>query len=168
MTTLYPFSAMRIDGTPFSMEALRGQVVLIVNTASACGYTGQYAGLQALHERFHVHGLEILAFPCNQFGNQEPHGNAEVADFCTRRFGVTFGLFAKTDVNGDQALPLWRWLTGAEGSRPQPVKWNFTKFLIDRKGRLVRRYEPSLTPAEIEDDLRSVLGLEKASLRGER
>ncbi|UTH72305.1 glutathione peroxidase [Chromobacterium sp. IIBBL 290-4] len=157
MTTLYDFNARRLDGSEQPLEAYRGQVTLLVNTASECGYTRQYAGLQELHDFFAGQGFAVLGFPCNQFGGQEPGGETEIAEFCQSRFGVAFPLFAKLDVNGDGAHPLWRWLTQADSPHPHPIKWNFTKFLIDARGRVVKRYEPAVEPHELVDDIKVLL-----------
>lgn len=157
MTTLYDFSAQLMDGGETALSAYEGQVLLLVNTASECGYTRQYAGLQELHDYFAGQGFSVLGFPCNQFGGQEPGGNDEIAAFCQSRFGVTFPLFAKLEVNGEAAHPLWRWLTQADSAHPHPIKWNFTKFLIDHRGRVVKRYEPAVEPHELVDDVKTLL-----------
>lgn len=157
MTTLYDFSAQLLDGAPVSLSDWSGKVVLVVNTASECGYTRQYQGLQELYQHFAAQGLVVLGFPCNQFGGQEPADNPMIGQFCQQRFSVTFPLFAKADVNGPQALPLWRWLTQADTPHPHPVKWNFTKFLLNRQGRLVKRFEPAVEPYELMDDISALL-----------
>ncbi|MBN3002706.1 glutathione peroxidase [Chromobacterium alkanivorans] len=157
MTTLYDFSAARIDGSEQPLSAYAGQVALVVNTASECGYTRQYAGLQDLQRHLGGRGLVVLGFPCNQFGGQEPGGEAEIERFCRTRFEVDFPLFAKVEVNGPNAHPLWRWLTQADSTHPHPVKWNFTKLLIDAKGRVVKRYEPAVEPHELLEDLEALL-----------
>jgi glutathione peroxidase len=159
MLTLHDFSALRIDDRVEDLARYRGRVVLVVNTASACGYTPQYAGLEALQRRFGADGFDVLAFPCNQFGGQEPGGSDQIAAFCRERYDATFPLFAKVDVNGGEAPPLWQWLTRSDTPYPQAVKWNFTKFLIDQQGRVVRRYEPAVQPEEAEDDIRRLLKL---------
>ena len=138
MTTIADFAANLGDGLLQPLAQYRGQVLLIVNTASECGYTRQYAGLQELHSTYQGQGFSVLGFPCNQFGGQEPGDARAIRDFCVSRFGVSFPLFEKGDVNGGNASPLWHWLTGADGKHPHPVKWNFTKFLIDRDGKVVR------------------------------
>ncbi|TCP11801.1 glutathione peroxidase [Crenobacter luteus] len=153
MTTLYDFDAERLSGESEALADYRGRVVLVVNTASECGYTPQYEGLEELYRHFGAERFAVLGFPCNQFGGQEPGSAAAIAEFCKRRFDVSFPLFAKVDVNGPAAPPLWRWLTGADSPYPQPVKWNFTKFLIDSQGRLVKRYEPGVRPHELVDDI---------------
>ncbi|BAK78236.1 glutathione peroxidase [Pseudogulbenkiania sp. NH8B] len=158
MTTLHDFSACRIDGSPESLSRYAGMVVLVVNTASECGFTPQYTGLQELAVYFAGEEFAVLGFPCNQFGGQEPGAEDSIAAFCQSRFGVTFPLYAKVAVNGDEAHPLWRWLTRADTDHPQPVKWNFTKFLVDGRGRLVKRYEPAVQPHELLDDIDRLLG----------
>ncbi|MCP1289143.1 MULTISPECIES: glutathione peroxidase [Chromobacterium] len=157
MTTLYDFSAARIDGSEQPLSAYAGQVALVVNTASECGYTRQYAGLQDLQHSLGGRGLAVLGFPCNQFGGQEPGDEAEIERFCRTRFEVDFPLFAKVEVNGPRAHPLWRWLTQADSTHPHPVKWNFTKFLIDARGRVVKRYEPAVEPHELLEDIEALL-----------
>ncbi|HWA13681.1 MAG TPA: glutathione peroxidase [Burkholderiales bacterium] len=151
MGTLYDFTANAIDGRPLPLSRFRGRVVLVVNTASRCGFTPQYEGLQALHDRLHERGLDILCFPCNQFGRQEPGSAADIAGFCQRHYGVSFQMFEKVDVNGDGAHPLFRWLEdeqrGFLGTRA--IKWNFTKFLVDRDGRPVARYASMTPPARL-------------------
>ncbi|WP_028537129.1 glutathione peroxidase [Paludibacterium yongneupense] len=159
MLTLHDFSALRIDGLAEDLARYRGRVVLVVNTASACGYTPQYAGLEALQRRFCAAGFDVLAFPCNQFGAQEPGDGEAIAAFCRERYEVSFRLFAKVDVNGPAAPPLWQWLTRSDTPYPQAVKWNFTKFLIDQQGRVVRRYEPALQPEEAVEDILRLLRL---------
>ncbi|MFP5460197.1 MAG: glutathione peroxidase [Gammaproteobacteria bacterium] len=159
MTTAFDFQASSLDGKPVDLAALRGKVLLIVNTASQCGFTPQYKGLQALHERFGEQGLEVLGFPCNQFGGQEPGDAPEIGAFCERNFGVTFPLFDKVEVNGADAHPLWRWLTseapGLLGS--EAVKWNFTKFLVRRDGSVFKRYAPQASPESIAADIERLL-----------
>lgn len=151
MPSVHTFSATAIDGSTVQLDAFRGKVLLIVNTASACGFTPQYEGLQALHERFHARGFEVLGFPCNQFGAQEPGTESEIAQFCSTRFAVEFPLFAKVEVNGPQAHPLFRFLTHAKRGLfgTEAIKWNFTKFLIDRDGRVVARFAPMTKPEQI-------------------
>ena len=160
MTTLHDFSASRIDGHPETLSRYAGMVVLVVNTASECGFTPQYAGLQALHDAYAARGLEVLGFPCNQFGKQEPGDAQQIGQFCESRFSVTFPMFAKIDVKGPDAHPLYQWLTsekrGVLGT--QAIKWNFTKFLISRDGRVSKRYGPTMTAAQIEPDVIALLG----------
>ncbi|RMC98876.1 glutathione peroxidase [Aquitalea palustris] len=163
MTTLYAFSALTTSGSPLPLSSLQGRVVLLVNTASECGYTRQYAGLQQLHAELSAAGLSVLAFPCNQFGGQEPGSDQDIADFCSSRFAVGFPVLAKVEVNGAQADPLWRWLTQADTPHPHPVKWNFTKFLVDGQGRVVKRYEPAVEPHELREDIENLLKRAAAS-----
>jgi glutathione peroxidase len=143
MTTVHDFSITGIDGAPRALSAYAGQPLLIVNVASECGYTGQYAGLEDLYQRYKDRGLRVLGVPCNQFGGQEPGGEAEIAAFCRKNYGVTFDLAAKVDVNGPAAHPLYKFLTkdGAE-----PVKWNFYKFLVDKDGVVVKRFAHKAEP----------------------
>ena len=159
MTTAFDFEAARLDGKPVALSQFRGRVLLIVNTASECGFTPQYKGLQALHDRFNAQGLEVLAFPCNQFGGQEPGDAEEIGAFCERNFGLTFPLFDKVEVNGSDAHPLYRWLTseapGLLGS--EAIKWNFTKFLVRRDGSVFKRYAPQATPESIAGDIEKLL-----------
>lgn len=156
---VFDFSATALDGTPVDLSRFRGQVLLIVNTASGCGFTPQYAGLETMHRDFAERGFEVLGFPCNQFKNQEPGTEAEIGQFCERNFGVSFPLFAKIDVNGANAHPLFRHL-----KREAPgilgtglVKWNFTKFLVNRDGKVVKRYAPKTKPEEIRSDIEQLL-----------
>jgi len=159
MTTLNNFTVRRIDGSELALSSLSGQVVLIVNTASACGFTPQFAGLQTLHDTYGARGLAVLGFPCNQFGGQDPGSPEQIQSFCQLNYGVTFPMMAKVCVNGDQADPLFLWLKAAApgllGS--QAIKWNFTKFLVGRDGRVIRRYAPQDAPAKIADDIESAL-----------
>ena len=158
MPTLADFTARAITGTEVALADYAGQVVLVVNTASQCGLTPQYAGLEELWTRYSSDGLVVLGFPCDQFGHQEPGDEAEIADFCELNFGVTFPLFAKVEVNGDAAHPLYRWLrTEQPAESGEAIEWNFTKFLLDRDGRVVRRYGPATAPAEIAGDLEAAL-----------
>ncbi len=159
MTSLHDFSVKAPDGRDCSLADYAGKVVLIVNTASKCGFTPQYTGLEALYERYRERGLVILGFPCNQFGHQEPGNAAEIGEFCTLNFGVTFPLFAKVEVNGPHAAPVFEFLKSAQpgvfGS--QAVKWNFTKFLIDRRGQPVARYAPTTAPEKLAADIEALL-----------
>ena len=158
MPTLADFSARAITGNDVSLSDYAGQVVLVVNTASQCGFTSQYAGLEQLWRRYRDDGLVVLGFPCDQFGHQEPGIEAEIADFCELNFGVTFPLFAKVEVNGDDAHPLYRWLRAEQPAESgEAIEWNFTKFLLDRDGRVVRRYGPATTPDEIAGDVEAAL-----------
>ncbi|NBU44957.1 MAG: glutathione peroxidase [Betaproteobacteria bacterium] len=159
MTTLNHFTVRRIDGSELALSTLTGQVVLIVNTASACGFTPQFAGLQTLHDTYGARGMAVLGFPCNQFGGQDPGSPEQIQSFCQLNYGVTFPMMAKVCVNGDQADPLFRWLKaeapGLLGS--QAIKWNFTKFLVGRDGRVIRRYAPQDTPAKLAQDIEAAL-----------
>jgi glutathione peroxidase len=160
MTTLYDFSAATLDGRPKPLADYRGKVVLVVNTASQCGFTPQYAGLQALQERFQERGFSVLGFPCNQFGGQEPGDAAQIAAFCEQDYGVRFPMFAKIEVKGANAHPVYRWLTGeAPGILgTEVIKWNFTKFLVDREGQVVKRYAPQHKPEDIAADIEKLIG----------
>ena len=159
MPALYDFAVKDIHGKTVKLDAYKGHPLLIVNTASQCGFTPQYKGLEALYEKLHGKGLEILAFPCNQFGQQEPGDEAEIESFCEVNYGVTFPLFAKIDVNGDAAAPLYKYLKKAKpgllGS--EAIKWNFTKFLVDRNGNVVERYAPNTEPASLAGDIEKLL-----------
>jgi glutathione peroxidase len=160
MTTAYDFSARTIDGEDQRLDAYKGKALLIVNVASKCGFTPQYTGLEAMYRKHKDEGLEVLGFPCDQFGHQEPGNEDEIKNFCSISYDVTFPMFAKVDVNGRDAHPLWKWLKeeksgflGLDG-----IKWNFTKFLIGRDGKVVKRYAPTDAPEKIEGDLAPVLG----------
>ena len=159
MALLYDITVDDIHGKPVKLSKYKGKVLLIVNTASECGFTPQYKGLEALYEKFHGKGLEVLGFPCNQFGAQEPGDEKAIEQFCEINYGVTFPMFAKVDVNGDDASPLFKHLKGAKkgilGS--EAIKWNFTKFLVDRDGTVVERYAPKTEPKELENDVRTLL-----------
>jgi len=159
MDSLYDITVDDIHGKPVKLSKYKGKVLLIVNTASECGFTPQYKGLEALYEKFHGKGLEVLGFPCNQFGAQEPGDEKAIEQFCELNYGVTFPMFAKVDVNGDDASPLFRHLKSAKkgilGS--EAIKWNFTKFLVDRDGNVVERYAPKTEPKELENDVRTLL-----------
>ena len=159
MTTVYDFEANQIDGKPVKLSAFKGKVLLIVNTASKCGFTPQFAGLEALHEKYAGQGLAVLGFPSNQFGAQDPGTNEEIGAFCTTNYGVSFPMMEKIDVNGSNAAPLYQWLTkekpGLLGSTA--IKWNFTKFLIGRDGTVLKRYAPLDTPASLARDVEAAL-----------
>ncbi|TZG27610.1 glutathione peroxidase [Sphingomonas montanisoli] len=159
MTTVYDFSARSISGEDVSLDHYRGKVLLIVNTASKCGFTPQYDGLEKLHEELSDRGLAVLGFPCNQFGAQEPGDEAEIASFCRLSYDVKFPMFAKIDVNGDATHPLYKWLkTEAKGLLgTEGIKWNFTKFLVDRAGNVVDRYAPTTKPDAIRKDIEKLL-----------
>ena len=159
MTTIYDFAAETIDGAPAPLADYRDKVLLIVNTASQCGFTGQHAGLEALYRKHRDKGLVVLGFPCNQFGAQEPGDAEEIKTFCSLTYDVDFPLMRKIDVNGPKAHPLYAWLKsqkkgvlGTEG-----IKWNFTKFLIDRKGRVVGRFAPTVEPKALEGAIQRLL-----------
>ncbi len=159
MSQLYTFTATATDGTEVNLADYQGRVLLIVNTASKCGFTPQYDGLEKLQGQFHEQGFDVLAFPCNQFGKQEPGTDEEIVEFCTMNFNTSFPLFSKIDVNGDQAHPLYTWLKkeapgifGSEG-----IKWNFTKFLINRNGEVVKRYASKDKPEAIAKDVAALI-----------
>ncbi len=159
MTTVFDFSAEDTKGDNVALENFRGKVLLIVNTASKCGFTPQYEGLEKLQTDYHEKGFELLAFPCNQFGKQEPGSNEEIVEFCTTRFSATFPIFSKIDVNGADTHPLYAWLKqqakGIMGT--ERIKWNFTKFLINRQGEVVKRYGSQAKPEQIADDIAALL-----------
>ncbi len=159
MTDIYDFTAMRPDGSEAALSDYRGKVLLIVNTASQCGFTPQYEGLEAMYRDLQDRGLVVLGFPCNQFGKQEPGNAEEIASFCKLNYDVTFPLFAKVEVNGDGASPLYKWLKdqapGLMGTKA--IKWNFTKFLIDRDGRVAERFAPTTKPAELRGAVEGLL-----------
>ncbi len=158
MPTLADFHATTITGADQDLSEYLGKVVLVVNTASKCGFTPQFAGLEKLYEDLKDDGLVVLGFPCAQFKNQEFADDAETAEFCQLNYGVSFPMFSKIDVNGDNAHPLYQWLRSeAGGAFGDAIKWNFTKFLVDRRGRVVRRFAPSTEPAEIEAAIRPLL-----------
>ena len=163
MTTLSDFTATTLTGEERSLSAYAGKVVLVVNTASKCGFTPQYAGLEKLYTELEGDGFVVLGFPCNQFGSQEPGSEDEIGDFCQANYGVSFPMFAKVDVNGPNAHPLFEWLKsekkGVLGGR---VKWNFTKFLVGRDGRVIERYAPNCEPADLADDVQAALAAEAA------
>jgi len=159
MTTAYDFEAVTIDGKPAPLAAQRGKVLLIVNTASACGFTPQFAGLEALWKKYADKGLVVVGFPSNQFGHQDPGSNDEISSFCQLNYGVSFPMMAKTDVNGGDAHPLYKWLTaeapGILGTKA--IKWNFTKFLVGKDGQVVKRYAPTDTPESLSADIEAAL-----------
>ncbi len=159
MSTIYDFEALSIDGQNVALSQHRGQVMLIVNTASACGFTPQFAGLEKLHQQYEPQGLAVIGFPCNQFGGQDPGDDAQIASFCQKNYGVSFQMMSKVKVNGDGAHPLYQWLTaeapGLLGSKA--IKWNFTKFLVGRDGRVIKRYAPQDAPAKIAQDIEAAL-----------
>jgi len=158
-TSVYDFEALSIAGKPAHLSTQRGKVLLIVNTASACGFTPQFAGLESLWEDFRGKGLVVVGFPSNQFGAQDPGSNDEISSFCQVNYGVTFPMMSKVDVNGEAAHPLWKWLCeeapGILGSRS--IKWNFTKFLVGKDGRVIKRYAPTDTPESMRADIEAAL-----------
>ena len=159
MTRFYEFTATSLDGRPISMAGYAGKVVLVVNTASQCGFTPQYAGLEALYKKYAEQGLVVLGFPCNQFGKQEPGGADEISKTCHINYGVSFPMFEKVEVNGSAAHPLFRYLKnelpGVLGGR---IKWNFTKFLVGRDGKPLKRFAPMTTPEKMEGAIVAALG----------
>ena len=159
MSSVYDFSAQQIDGKPVALKKFKGKAMLIVNTASACGFTPQLAGLEKLHQTYGSKGLVVLGFPCNQFGAQDPGSNETIAEFCQLNYGVSFPMMGKIAVNGARAAPLYQWLTaqapGLLGSKA--IKWNFTKFLIGKDGGVIRRYAPTDTPQSLAKDIEAAL-----------
>ena|SRR6185312_2101709 len=159
MPTIYDFEALQMDGQRVPLKNFSGKALLIVNTASACGFTPQFAGLEQLHETYAGQGLVVLGFPCNQFGSQDPGSNEEIASFCQVNYGVSFPMMAKIDVNGAKADPLYQWLTaeapGLLGLKA--IKWNFTKFLIGKDGHVIKRYAPTDTPKSLTKDIETAL-----------
>jgi glutathione peroxidase len=160
MPSVHDFEATRIDGKTVKLDTFQGKPMLIVNTASACGFTPQFAGLEKLHQTYGGRGLVVLGFPCNQFGAQDPGPNDTIAEFCQLNYGVSFPMMAKIDVNGSKAAPLYQWLAaeapGLLGSKA--IKWNFTKFLVGRNGQVLKRYAPTDTPASLAGDIEAALG----------
>lgn len=158
MPTLHDFTATTLTGEEQALDLWRGRVVLVVNTASKCGFTPQFEGLEHLHQEYADQGLAVLGFPCNQFGNQEPGDSEEIASFCQRSYGVSFPMFEKIDVNGSEAHPLFRWLRAEKGGLlGGRIKWNFTKFLIGRDGQVIDRYAPTTKPEKIADAIERTL-----------
>jgi glutathione peroxidase len=159
MTTAHDFNATSLDGKAVPLKEFAGKVMLIVNTASKCGFTPQYEGLEALYQKYRDRGLVVLGFPCNQFGAQEPGSAAEIGSFCEKNYGVSFPMFEKIDVNGDATHPLYQWLKkrarGLLGS--ERIKWNFTKFLLDRQGNPIERYAPVKKPEDLAKDIEALL-----------
>ena len=159
MTSIYDFSVLQMNGKPLALRKFKGKPLLLVNTASQCGFTPQFAGLEKLHEVWGPKGLVVLGFPCNQFGEQDSGSNAEIASFCQLNYGVSFPVMAKINVNGIDADPLYAWLKaeapGLLGS--QAIKWNFTKFLVGKDGQVLRRYAPTDTPASLASDIEAAL-----------
>jgi glutathione peroxidase len=158
-STIYDFEALDTTGRKVALKNFRGKAMLVVNTASACGFTPQFAGLEELHQKYGKRGLVVLGFPCNQFGNQDPGSDAEISSFCQLNYGVTFPMMAKVDVNGPHATPLFQWLNaeapGLLGSKS--IKWNFTKFLVSKDGHVINRYAPQDTPASLAKDIEAAL-----------
>lgn len=158
-STVYDFEALSITGEKTHLSSQRGKVLLIVNTASACGFTPQFAGLEKLHQTYGDKGLVVLGFPCNQFASQDPGDDAQIANFCQKNYGVSFQMMSKIQVKGDGAHPLYQWLTaeapGILGSKA--IKWNFTKFLVGRDGRVIKRYAPQDAPQKIAKDIEAAL-----------
>jgi glutathione peroxidase len=159
MTTIYDFEALQISGKPIALKQFEGKAMLIVNTASACGFTPQFAGLEELHKTYGDKGLVVLGFPCNQFGAQDSGQNSEIAEFCQLNYGVSFPMMEKIEVNGGGAHPLYKWLTkeapGLLGT--QAIKWNFTKFLVGKDGEVIKRYAPTDTPKSMAGDIERAL-----------
>jgi glutathione peroxidase len=163
MPTLSDFSATTLEGREQALSTYAGQVALVVNTASECGFTPQFEGLESLFERYAAEGLVVLGFPCNQFGGQEPGTEAEIGAFCQRNYGVTFPMFAKVDVNGDDAHPLFTWLKSERsGVLGGAIKWNFTKFLLGRDGQVIQRYGSTTKPEDLAADIEQALAQELA------
>jgi len=158
MKTVYDFQVKKTDGSMQPLDMYAGKPLLIVNTASKCGLAPQFKGLQELYDKFHEDGFEVLGFPCNQFNNQEYDNIEETTQFCQMNYGVSFPMFAKIKVNGDEAAPLFRYLTQQQkGLLGKQIKWNFTKFLINEKGEVIERYAPTTEPQKIEEDIRSII-----------
>ncbi|WP_343655585.1 glutathione peroxidase [Cupriavidus sp.] len=159
MSNVYQFEARSLAGQPVPLADFQGKVLLIVNTASECGFTPQYAGLQSLQDSYQTRGFDVLGFPCNQFGKQEPGDAEQIGAFCESRFHVTFPMFGKIDVNGADAHPLYKWLTSEKPGLlgTQAIKWNFTKFLLRRDGTIFKRYAPTTKPDEIRGDIETLL-----------
>ena len=159
MTTFYDFTVDDIGGKPVNLDQYKGKVVLVVNTASKCGFTPQYKGLEALYRKYKDQGLEVLGFPSNQFGAQEPGSEQEIATFCETNYDVTFPMFRKVDVNGDSAAPVYKFLKSATPGLlgTEAIKWNFTKFLVDRSGKVLERFAPNDTPESIERNVAKAL-----------
>jgi glutathione peroxidase len=158
MTNIYQFEAELLDGKTKSFADYEGKVLLIVNTASKCGFTPQFAGLEKLYEKYKDQGLEVLGFPCNQFGGQDPGSNEQIGAFCQKNYGVNFPMFAKVDVKGPEAHILFRYLTNnSKGLLGNGIKWNFTKFLIAKDGKILNRYAPTTKPETLESDIQAAL-----------
>ena len=162
MSTIYDFTAERMDGTEQSFADFEGQVLLVVNTASKCGFTLQFEGLEVLNEQYKDQGLTIIGFPCNQFGGQDPGSNEEIGAFCQKNYGVSFPMMAKVDVNGSDAHPIFKWLKEQKGGLlTDAIKWNFTKFLIGSDGQVLERYAPTTKPEALKADIEKALAVAK-------
>ena len=158
MSTIYDFTVKDMQGNDVSLETYKGKTLLIVNTATGCGFTPQYEGLEALYKKYKEQGFEILDFPCNQFGNQAPGTEAEIHEFCTLKYDVSFPQFAKVEVNGDNEIPLYTYLKSQKGGMlGSKIKWNFTKFLVNKEGEVVARFAPTDTPAKIDAKIAAIL-----------
>lgn len=158
MSNIYQFRAELLDGQEQALSEYAGKVLLIVNTASKCGFTPQFSGLEKLYQHYKNQGLEILGFPCNQFGGQDPGSNAQIGEFCQKNYGVTFPMFAKVDVKGPEAHPIFRYLTNnSKGILGNGIKWNFTKFLIGRDGRIIQRFAPTTKPESLQEEIEKAL-----------
>jgi glutathione peroxidase len=157
MSALSDFSATTLDGREQNLAEYQGKVILVVNTASHCGLTPQFAGLETLYEKYVDEGLLVLGFPCNQFADQEPGTAEEIGVFCRRNYGVSFPMFAKIEVNGDDAHPLYKWLCTEEDALGEDIEWNFTKFLVGRDGHVIKRYAPTVEPETLADDIENAL-----------
>ena len=159
MENIYSFKAKSLDGKEIDLSQYKGQVLLVVNTASHCGFTPQYTGLEELNKKYSSKGLAILGFPCNQFGAQEPGNSEEIASFCQKNYGVDFQMFEKVDVNGPKADPIYKYLTSAAPgiAGTEGIKWNFTKFLIDREGKIIGRFAPNVKPETLAGDIEKLL-----------
>ena len=156
--SIYDYKVKTRKGEDFDLSSLKGKVILVVNTATGCGFTPQYKGLEALYEKYHEKGFEILDFPCNQFGNQAPGTENEIVSFCKLNYGVSFRQFAKIEVNGENEEPLYSYLKSQKsGIMGSNIKWNFTKFLVDRNGNVVNRFAPNTAPEKIEADIKKLL-----------
>ena len=161
MSTIYDFTAERMDGTEQSFADFEGQVLLVVNTASKCGFTPQFEGLEVLNEQYKDQKLTIIGFPCNQFGGQDPGSNEEIGAFCQKNYGVSFPMMAKVDVNGSDAHPIFKWLKEQGGLLTDGIKWNFTKFLIGSDGQVLERYAPTTKPEALKADIEKALAAAK-------
>jgi glutathione peroxidase len=159
MSSVYDFSARTIQGQPVELSQFKGQVLLIVNTASECGFTPQFKGLQALFDRYAERGFAVVGFPSNEFGGQDPGSNDEIASFCEMNYGVSFPMMAKVEVNGGNAHPLWKWLKGEKPGflGTEAIKWNFTKFLVGKDGQVIKRYAPQDEPEKLAKDIEAAL-----------